>query len=147
MYRFKSYPYILPLLLVSLLAFSGCASEEEQPTSLALIGTYDDDWGSTHEITADSWTISWSTGGSAVYHVISYDNAAGQVLTQNDVNNDYFPEMYSRFDWAEVDTKLYYCQTVYAADTVAAAEGVPAADSADLATGCGGFPWTGLIAK
>jgi hypothetical protein len=124
---------ILPLALVSLL--TACSGT----TDLEIVGTYADDFGGTHDITADTWTMN----GVGVFHILSVDNDADWLVAQNDAANEFNPDLYSRMDWMESGGDLWFCQTAYDAATQADAEATAAAGS-DPDTGCGGFSWTRL---
>ena len=78
----------------------GCGgfSWTELRSSLAIEGTYQDEWGSNHEIDAWGWTSS-SSWGTSSYAVSQYDNDAGWIVAQNDSGNDYNPDLWSRFNW------------------------------------------------
>ncbi|MEC8052918.1 MAG: hypothetical protein VX210_19140 [Myxococcota bacterium] len=107
---------------------------------LALAGKYVDSWGTEHEISNDVWLQ-----GSSAYHISAYDNETGTIIAQNDASNAYNPDLWSRFDWAYVADKLWYCQTAYAAESEEAALATEAADATNPAEeGCGGFSWTQL---
>lgn len=111
---------------------------------LAINGTYVDNFMSDWTIADDVITIGFGADDSK-FNVAQYDNATFVVAAQNDAANTYFPNDFSRFDWTFSNTDLYVCQTAYNAPTLAAALATPAADSTDLATGCGGNPWSWLI--
>jgi hypothetical protein len=111
------------------------------PEDLTLAGSYVDNWGTEHTIDNDLWLQ-----GSSAFQIISYNNATGTIIAQNDSENEYNPDLWSRFDWATVDGQLWYCQTAYAAETEEAARATPEADaSAPAEAGCGGFGWTQLL--
>lgn len=110
---------------------------------IALVGEYEDDFGSDHVITASSWTI-----GTSVFHISAFDNEAGWAVARNDQGNEWSPCLWSRFDWVETDSKLYLCQTAFDAESEEAALEADAPDaSKPTQTGCSGFPWSELIAK
>lgn len=121
---------------VSLFLVSGCA-ESSSGDGLEIVGNYDDGF-TAHEITDDTWTI-----GDEVFHIVEFDNEAGFLIANNDDDNEYFPGLWSRFEWTQSDGTLYYCQPVYdGEDEAAALDG--AADPDDLEMGCGGFAWSAL---
>jgi hypothetical protein len=96
--------------------------------------------GSVQVITNEEWTTD-----AYVFWISSYDNASRVAIAQNDTANDYNPDLWSRFDWYDDGTSLWYCQTAYDAASEADAEATPAATTTDPATtGCGGFSWTNL---
>jgi hypothetical protein len=107
---------------------------------ISLAGSYTDQWGSDHVVAWGSWTQDDSS-----YALTRWNSAEGWAVGQNASENDFNPDLWSRFDWAEVGGSLWYCQTNFAADTEATAEDTPAADPSDPATtGCDGFAWTNL---
>lgn len=116
---------------------------DEAGEALALIGSYDDSWASEHEISGSVWQSE-----SSSFHIAAFDNQAGWVIAQNDQANAYFPCSWSRFDWVESASKLYFCQSAFNAESELQAQEVEAADLTDPETsGCGGFPWTELRAR
>ena len=110
--------------------------------SLTLEGSYTDNWSGSHVITSTSWSQ-----GSSVYYFSSIDEQAGWAVARNSQTNSWYPCLWSRFDWARVSGKLYFCQTAYNAASEEAALSTPAASSANLSTGCGGFSWSELTAN
>jgi hypothetical protein len=124
------------------------ASTGEQPDAsveaLEIAGTYSDDFGGSHEITSDSWTQVYESGTS-VFNISQVSNKDSYLIAQNDADNEYNPELWSRFDWTERDGSLWYCQTVFDAETEQEALDADPADDSDPANGgCGGFAWTEL---
>lgn len=123
------------------------ATDTGAPTDdgLAIAGTYDDAFGTHHEIDETTWTQTFGAYAPYVFHVASYDNAEQVLIAQNDDANDYSGGLWSRFDWLESDGHLFVCQTAFAAETEGDAEATPRADdSAPASSGCGGFAWTDL---
>lgn len=102
-----------------------------------IAGMYTDEYGSMHTVDVLAWTIDTS-----VFHVLAVDNAGDHLVARNDAANDFFPDLYSRFDWYLEGEELYFCQISYDAPSEADAEMTAPADVADLMMGCGGFPWT-----
>jgi hypothetical protein len=126
------------LVLGCVLAFAGC---ETSQSVLEIEGNYVDQWGNTIAITSDALTLA----GMGRYHVAEFDNAANWVVAENDAANEYFPGMWSRFDWTEQAGTLYLCQIAYADESLEAAKDTEAPDASDPANaGCGGFGWTVL---
>lgn len=123
---------------------SGCASDagDDGGDGPEIVGDFTDDYGSTHEITADTWTID----GIGVYHVVDFDNDADFLIAQNDAENEYAPDMFSRFEWVEDGAAFYLCQSVFDAETEQDAVDAARADADDLEMGCGGFAWSKLTA-
>ncbi|MFT4979505.1 MAG: hypothetical protein ACI8S6_005416, partial [Myxococcota bacterium] len=120
---------------------AGCGgfSWSQLRTPLAVSGSYDDAWGSTHLVSAFSWDI-----GTSTFAISQADDAGQWAVAQNGADNSWNPELWSRFDWAwDSDSTLYYCQTAYAAASEAEALAA-SADSSDLSSGCGGFSWTAM---
>ncbi len=112
---------------------------------LEIAGSYMDEWGISHEISDDAWKMDTGMGSVDTYHVLSFDNDANYLVAQNDAQNAFNPNLYSRFDWTEFDGALWYCQTVFDAATPQDAENATPADPTDPSVGgCGSFPWTNL---
>lgn len=123
------------------IAQDDCDSED----IIEVAGSWTDNYGSDHEIDNETW-VSGGFGYSSTYWVGEFDNDANYVVAQNDSENDWNADKWSRFDWTEADADgtWYYCQTAYDAETMDDALNTPAADSGDLDSGCGGFPWSSM---
>jgi hypothetical protein len=124
----------------------GCNGEPwlalEEPT---IVGSYEDAWGTKHEVTAETWSQSMEGSTPSLFQFLELSNEEQYVLAQNDAANKYNPGEFSRFDWFEGgDGKLYFCQVTYDADSLDAAREIDAPDHDDLEAGCGGFPWSAL---
>ena len=63
-------------------------------------------------------------------------------MAQNSDDDQFSPGLWSKYDWTWDSEELYYCQSTYAADSEAGALAAESANASDLATGCGGFPWS-----
>ncbi|MCB9759746.1 MAG: hypothetical protein H6739_07875 [Alphaproteobacteria bacterium] len=120
---------------------TSATDDTSEAQDIAIAGSYTDTWDTAHTITNTSWDQ-----GYALFAISQYDNDAMHAIAQNDASNEYFPGLWSRFDWAWDGTDLYYCQTAYEAETEQDALDTARADAGDLAAGCGGFGWTQLIA-
>ncbi len=125
------------------------ATDSTGEAALEIAGSWFEDFGDgtgiTHNIDEDSWD-QLSDFGDSLFAIDSYDNPGRWVVALGDANNEFNPNLYSKFNWAWDDDSdvLYYCTAVFDAQTVEAAQAAPDADSADLMTGCGGFPWSRL---
>ena len=107
---------------------------------IAIIGTWDDTWGSSTTVTNNSW------GDMAITR---FDNTARFAITQNPADAEYNPGKYSKNLWTTPQgNSFYYCTVEYGQDTADAAEHTTkTADVNDLnGAGCGGFPWTKYVA-
>jgi hypothetical protein len=109
--------------------------------SLAIVGSYTDEFGDMHMISETEWTI--ASAGS--FAISQWNNDEMWLVAQNAETNMYNPSLWSRFDWAWDDAQqLYYCQSVYDGATIDDAL-AGSADAGDLTgMGCNGFPWTRL---
>ncbi|MEZ4318961.1 MAG: hypothetical protein R3F61_15710 [Myxococcota bacterium] len=126
-----------PICLFALACTGGDTSD------LEIVGSFSDNFGGAHTITADTWTMD----GAGVFHITTFDNDADFLIAQNDANNEYNPDLWSRMDWFDAGTTLWFCQSAFDAATEADALATAAADPSDPATtGCGGFSWTQLTA-
>jgi hypothetical protein len=124
-------------------ANGGCNTFSWTPARplIGLDGYWLDSYGSYQTI--DSWTWQTTFGEDAAWFHISQFGAL-YAIAQNDSDNAYNPDKWSRFDWvyAEDGGGAYYCQTAYDAASEADAMATKAADGTNLETGCGGFSWT-----
>ena len=115
------------------------------PAPLEIIGTYTDEFATTHELTSEAWTITYPGGAPSLFWIEEFSNDEGVILARNDAMNEYSPNLYSRFDWVVLQEELWFCQTSYDAESLEAARQTPRADSGDPATsGCNTFPWSRL---
>jgi len=74
-----------------------------------------------------------------------FDNTTKMAVAQNDTANGFNPNLWSRFDWTEVDGVKYFCHTTFDAGSMEDAANAFAPDATDpLTGGCGGYPWTPL---
>jgi hypothetical protein len=105
---------------------------------LEIVGEYVDNFMGEHAITETEWT-----NYGSVYLIAEWDNDAMFVVAQNHPDNEYNPDLWSRFDWTWDGDQLYYCQSVFDGDTIDDARS-GGADADDLMAGCGMFPWSSL---
>jgi len=154
----------LSLLLLALAACNGTTADDTDTGSdsgtdtasdtgtdtaapLAIIGTWTDDYASTHTITEADWTMA-SELGTSIFAISQYDNTAMFVIAQNDSANAYNADLWSRMDWThDADGVLNFCQSTYDAADEATALAATPADATDLSAGCGGFAWTVMTAQ
>jgi hypothetical protein len=116
-------------------------SETGGDMSLAIAGSYEDEYGDMHTISETEWTISPSAG---IFVISQWNNDEMWLVAQNHETNMYNPGLWSRFDWAWDAEQLYYCQSVFDGATIDDAL-AGSADAGDLTgMGCNGFPWTRL---
>lgn len=112
---------------------------------IEIAGEYADAFGTEHVVTDEMWTTTYPGYATDLYQLLEYDNALDYAIAQNDPANYFYGGSYSRFDWYDDGTTLWYCQTTYAAADAAEAEATPRGDTSDPgASGCGGFSWTNL---
>lgn len=103
-------------------------------------GGWQDTFGASHVIDAVAWSQPYG-----VWLVSRFSNFDRVIIAQNGPDNEYFPGLWSRFDWSDAGGYLWYCQTVFdAADEWTARSAAPADDTDPGAGGCAGFAWTGL---
>jgi hypothetical protein len=137
---------------VTLFVFA-CGSSKSQTASTTkepaeIIGSYVDDYGGTHEVTAESWTMADPTTGTSVYYITQVNNAEQFLVAQGAATNTYYPSMWSQFDWTyDAAAALYFCQVTYKASSEKEAVETTPADANDLAKGCSGFSWSKLTSK
>jgi len=114
-------------------------SETGDEMSLEIVGTYTDNFGDTHTISETEWS---NSAGS--FAISQFSNEEMWLVAQNAETNMYDPGSWSRFDWTWDAEQLYYCQSLFDGATIDDALAAASADTADLAMGCGGFPWSQL---
>lgn len=114
---------------------------------LEIAGVWLEDVGAAAPVTHTVDELNWSSAGpfgDSLYHVTSFDNEARAMIAQGDATNEFFPELYNKFNWHWDGDELYYCTAVFDAATPEDAMAAPDADPGDLQMGCGGFPWSNL---
>jgi len=110
----------------------------------AFVGDFIDSWGTHHNVRQGVWKTAAGSAFSS-YELTRYNNVGGYLIGQNGADNEWSPDLWSRFDLHNDGSDWWYCQTAFAADSEQAAHDTPAADSSDLGgEGCGGFSWTSL---
>ncbi len=111
---------------------------------LDVAGTWADPWGTLHEVSDTAWIQTYIGAEPMTFLIAQYSNDGQVLIAQNGPANTYDPNKWSRFDWAEADSVLYFCQSVFDADTEDAALAATAGDASDLEGGCGGYGWSVL---
>ena len=145
------------IAIVCLIAVTGCGSKkkndvnntvsvEQAAKTIEIVGNYLDEWGGEHVINAKRF-IQVAGFGSSAFEILTYSNSKKYIIAKNSDHNDWYASQYSRFDWATVNSQLYFCQTAYTATSAAQAESMTPSDPSNLMGGCGGFPWSKLTAQ
>ena len=113
--------------------------------SLSIKGSYVDEWSGYHEIDSFKWVMGYEGSAPSAFHLIELHETENYALAQNDISNEWNPNLWSKFEWAtDADAEnLYYCQSSYDADSIETAAQA-SADSSDLEAGCNGAPWSPL---
>ncbi|MBO4712172.1 hypothetical protein J5681_09720 [bacterium] len=107
-----------------------------------LIGRYNDAWGYSHIIS----NTAWFSYGDSLFHITQFNNEKDFIITHNDATHPWAPDKWSRFDYTEKDSKLYFCQITYTAETEDEALAADTADRTDPAnSGCGEYSWSELV--
>ncbi|MCH8885276.1 MAG: hypothetical protein IIC13_01680 [SAR324 cluster bacterium] len=124
---------------------AGCADEGELATP-EIAGTYTDQYGDTHEITADYWAI-YSPWGDSIVYIRQVDNQNNFIRGFNDLTVSYNPGKKSHLDWTYYGVNIYMCTTAFDAETYAELFDAES-DATDPTTGgcdvSANFPWTNL---
>lgn len=123
-------------------------------------GSYKDNYGDSQDVGAQIWTMGMSSTAelvrktpigrastsSSIFTYCTVNNTTNVIIAQNGPNNEYYPNLYSQFNWTTSGGNLWYCQIAYDAATEQAAAAVPPADPSNPSqSGCGSFPWSELI--
>jgi hypothetical protein len=121
--------------------FGGAYGEPEVELDAELTGNYEDEWSTQHQIGPSSWEM-----GSSTYHFAYVNNDEQWIVALNDSDNEYSPDLWSKFVFAEKSGVLYYCQSAYGASSFGEAYCNQDADASDVTIGCGasGFAWSTL---
>jgi hypothetical protein len=134
---------------VVLAVVTGCGDDEPKttdsgtpPDSLAIVGTWLDEFDTEHVIDEEAWTQQYAGYDPLVFEIAAWGD--GWLVAQNGAQNAYFAGAWSRFDWAWDGELLLVCQSAFDAPDQAAAEAATPADTRDLDAGCGGFPFSTL---
>lgn len=113
---------------------------------LSLVGTWVDPFATEHVISMTQWTQTLN-GMTSVFDILTFDTDSKVIIAENAADNMFAPGKFSRFDWTQVDDRLFFCQSAFDKDTAEDAADSPSADPTDPTTGgCGGmFPWSELL--
>lgn len=141
------------LMTLAVLFLVSCGKENPKALSsttsslevIKILGSYEDSYNSRHQIDEDKWVVSFGNS-SSTYEILSFDNNKRVVIAKNG-EDSFNPGEYSRFEWVYLDSKLFYCQSVYDAKSREEAEEDQSSDPSDpIGGGCGSynFPWTPL---
>ncbi len=114
-------------------------SDSETVEDIDIAGTYTDNFGGSQIVSNERWI-----SGDYEFALSEFDNEAAFALAQNDADNEFSPDLFSRFDWSmNTVGNVVYCQSVFDGATLEDAR-AGFADSNDLDAGCGGFGWSVL---
>lgn len=124
---------------------SGSTGSTGGMAMLEIEGTYTDNFGGMHEITAQAWVNS-GEGYELRFDIETIDNDADFLIAQNGEINGNTAGLYSRFSWfTDDDGQLWYCQAPFDAESADAAEAAAPPDpSTPSEGGCGIGPWSAL---
>jgi predicted Fe-S protein YdhL (DUF1289 family) len=108
----------------------------------ALLGAFQDDYGSRYEVTAARFVH----GRSSEYLITEWNVAERYFLAQNAPTNPADGGRWTRVDWVEFTDqgpfRWGYCFSAFRERTQAAARAVPSADRSAPRSGCHGFPFS-----
>jgi len=131
---------VLASILFVLVA--GCQSAPSAPEG-APLGTFVDDYGDVHTVSAELWHHQ----PSLRYRVVRWEAHGQYLIAQNDTTNASDGGLFTRIDWMPLDMPPYtwaFCLSAYDAPTADAAGAVQIADRSQPREGCNGFPFTRL---
>ena len=121
----------------------GADGTDGTPTdpTLAIVGSYFDNFGGEHVIREDTWTMDFGGGSTYDYTHTAYDNDEMWLVAENGPDNVDEEGLWSRFDWTFIGGGLYLCQTTGTAASEADALATEPADPTDLDAGCPYYGW------
>ncbi len=109
-----------------------------------LLGTFEDDYGSTHRVSASAWRH----GTHSAYVVQTWHSDSQYFIARNATGNRSAGGLYTRIDWMPLrDMAPYtmaFCLSAYEATTAAEARASRVANRSTPMTGCNGFPFSRL---
>lgn len=130
----------IQILTLVTLFISCSASEKEAPSFMK--GSFQDDYGIEFEISDDLFFQK----PSSRYHVLKWNMDQQYLLAQNDANNPYDINLFTRIDWMKFeDMEPYtwgFCISAYMETSLEAAEAVRLVDRTSPKTGCNGLPFS-----
>lgn len=135
-----------------LFALTGCDDADDDfggdggVEAISIVGTWVDPFATEHVISESAWVQTFD-GMVSRFAVVSFDADSMVLIAENDADNMFAAGKFSRFDWTQVDDRLFFCQSAFDKETADEAADSPSADPTDPTTGgCGGmFPWTELL--
>ncbi len=108
----------------------------------ALLGTFEDDYGSRYQVTTERFVHQ----PKSVYHIVEWNVSERYFLARNAAENPSDGGTFARVDWvAFTDQGPFswgYCFSAYREPTLEAARAAPPADRAAPRAGCNGFPFS-----
>ena len=111
----------------------------------ALLGTWLDDYGATHQIADTLWVH-----GRNAFRIVRWDSAGGYLVAENAAGNAGEAGRWSRIDVMRFEAmppwSWGYCFSAWDAPSADSAARVAPADRSAPRTGCGGFPFTRMRA-
>jgi len=109
-----------------------------------VLGTFEDDYGSTHHVSASAWRH----GTHSTYKIQTWHTDSQYFIARNASSNRSGGGLYTRIDWMSLrDMAPYtmaFCLSAYEANTPAEAEATRVANRSTPKTGCNRFPFSRL---
>jgi hypothetical protein len=120
------------------------AAAQDSPPAF-MLGTFRDDYGGTHVVSADWWQQGGYRDSADRYRIVKWSAAGRYLIAQNAATNASASDKWTRIDWVPLDGMApwtwAFCFTAYDAPTRDAAEAATA-DQANPRTGCNGYPFS-----
>lgn len=135
-------------LLISSCYTTGKTNQQElEQIPTALLGSFQDDYGSTYTITNKDWM----QGKSTKYKLLQYNKAENYIIAKNDAANPSHSGLYTRIDimyFTNMEPWHWgYCLTAFKANTKQEAITTVAADRKNPRVGCNGYPFSRMKRK
>jgi hypothetical protein len=122
---------------------------------LSIIGKYEEkgeEYRAYHVINEQTWTIECNGEKPLVFNLLRIEepseenNYVGLILAQNDSQNQFNPNLYSKFNFMYYEDSLWYCQIAFDTESKGDAASRECADKTAPETGgCGKFRWSKLV--
>ncbi len=141
----SQYRPAMRMVALAALVLVGCAPRLGAPDGTPpayVLGTFEDDYGSSYEVTEETW----EHVGYARYHVVRWRPEADYLVARNHTTNPADGGLWTRIDWVRLDGMAPYewafCLSAFDAPTAAAAESTRVARPGTPRTGCNGHPFS-----
>jgi hypothetical protein len=121
------------------------AAAQDSPPAF-MLGTFRDDYGGTHVVSADWWQQGGYRDTADRYRIVKWAVSARYLIAENAATNASAPGKWTRIDWVPLDESMApwtwaFCFSAFDAPTREKAAAASANQAAPR-TGCNGHPFS-----